>query len=80
MSKAEYAPYPPDHAVLEIAEISAVCYAPEGAKAVIWFTSTMGQKVALVAPLTDLNLALMQIQSDPTQTRPAQARLRVVEK
>ena len=65
----EYAPFPPDYATLEVAEISHVAYVPDKKQAVIWFESTLGQKVALVAPLADLNRAVLQIQTDPMQTR-----------
>ena len=61
--------FPPDHAVLQIEEITHVCYVPDTQQAVIWFTSTRGQKVALVSPLADLNRAVLQLQSDPMQTR-----------
>lgn len=69
MTNDNYEPMPEGYEALEIAEITHVAYAPEKEQAIIWFTSTQGQKVALVAPLAGLNRAVLQIQTDPLQTR-----------
>ena len=66
---SEYAPFPPGYEACEIAQISHIAYQPEKRQAIIWFESTMGQKICLVAPLADLNRAVLQLQTDPMQTR-----------
>jgi len=65
----DYAPWPEGYSTLEIDEISHIAYVPDKQQAVILFTSTLGQKVALVASLADLNRAVLQLQTDPLQTR-----------
>lgn len=69
MSNDNYAPWPEGYQTLEVAEISHVAYKPETKQAIILFESTVGLKVALVADLSALNRALLQLQSDPLQTR-----------
>lgn len=69
----DYAPWPEDYSAIRVAEMSHIAAVDDG-KCAIWFVSEAGQKICLVAPLSGLNRALMQLQSDPLQTRP---RLRV---
>lgn len=69
MTDQTYAPWPAGYESLTVEHIDGVAYVPDGKNGVILFTSTAGQKVCLVAPLADLNRAVLQIQSDPSQTR-----------
>jgi len=69
MPNDNYEPTPDDYQAVEVAHISHVAYKPETRQAIIWFTSTMDQKIALVAPMADLNRAVLQLQTDPLQTR-----------
>ena len=56
---SETSQMPEEYIFCEIAEIDHASY--EHGKAVVWFTSTQGQKVALVAPLDDLSRAMLHI-------------------
>jgi len=58
---SELAAWPPGYEALAVKSIDGVAYVPDGSRAVILFTSTAGQKVCLVAPMTDLGRAVAQI-------------------
>jgi len=79
MSEQKHAPWPPGYEAVEVSQIDAVAFVPDGRRGVVLFTSTLGQKVCLVAPVDDLACAVAQIQANPAPGEPMKWTLRVID-
>jgi len=63
--KFGYAPLPEGYQSLFVEQINCVAFQPDGRQALIFFDSTMGQRVCLAVPLDAITAAISQIYADP---------------